>query len=106
MLDRIVDDLEKYAGWLERGRRSANVRSDLQALRTTVAGGDYFELQDTVQALVFALSHVPDGSVRRLLRKSLSVFRAVASQKYDQQVALGQGTGTSALAVSSTRTHE
>jgi hypothetical protein len=89
-LGRIVDDLEKYAGWLERGRRAAGVRGDVQTLRTSIAGGDYFELQDSLQALVFRLRRVPDGSVRRLLHKSLTVFRAVAAQEYYQRAARGK----------------
>jgi hypothetical protein len=87
-LSRIVDDLEKYAGWLGKGDRAAGVRLDLQTLRMSIAGSDYFELQDTVQALVFRLNRVPDGSVRRLFQKGLFTLRALASQQHERRAAL------------------
>jgi hypothetical protein len=81
-LGSIVDDLDKYAGWLGSSARARQVRGEMRVLRTTITSGDYFDLQDSVQALVIALNRVPGGPIRQLFSNSLSVLRAVASRRH------------------------
>jgi hypothetical protein len=82
---RILDDLEKYAGWLGRGIESRRVRNDVTALRA-ILGGDDVELQDTVQALVIDISRVPSSSaIRALLHKSVRDLRTVVSHRLTER---------------------
>jgi hypothetical protein len=57
--------LRRYAGWLDRGRPSAAVRSSVDALGTAVdAGGDTSRL---IQTLEDDIARLPSGGVRKML---------------------------------------
>ena len=57
--------LRRYAGWLDKGRPSATVRSSVDALGTAVeAGRDTSRL---IQTLEDDIARLPSGGVRKML---------------------------------------
>jgi hypothetical protein len=64
-LASLFDTLRRYAGWLDKGRPSATVRSSVAALGTAVeAGGDTSRL---IQTLENDIARLPSGGVRKML---------------------------------------
>ena len=64
-LASLFDTLRRYAGWLDKGRPSATVRSSVDALGTAVeAGGDTSRL---IQTLEDDIARLPSGGVRKML---------------------------------------
>jgi len=78
-LCRILDDLERYAGWLGRGTSPKRVRSDVKELRTLV-GGDYSEFQDGVQLLIVDIGELSNSATRELLQRRAHLLSRVASR--------------------------
>jgi len=65
--------LRRYAGWLDKGRPSATVRSSVDALVTAVdAGADTSRL---VQTLEDDIARLPSGGVRKMLRTTAGGVR-------------------------------
>ena len=65
--------LRRYAGWLDKGRPSATVRSSVDALGTAVeAGGDTSQL---IQTLEDDIARLPSGGVRKMLRTTAGGVR-------------------------------
>jgi hypothetical protein len=74
-LQRPLSDLDRYAGWLTRGRLSVAVRADVQALGAAMDAGS-----DTSLLLVTLdkdIGRLPSGDIRKMLRKSLGEIRAM-----------------------------
>jgi hypothetical protein len=72
---RLLSELHRYAGWLDKDRASGAVRADVQALAAAIdSGGDallcLLELEEDVAQL-------PGGGVRKMLRRALGDIRAV-----------------------------
>jgi hypothetical protein len=64
-LAALFDTLRRYAGWLDKGRPSATVRSSVHALGTAFeAGGDTSQL---IQTLENDIARLPSGGVRKML---------------------------------------
>jgi hypothetical protein len=64
-LAALFDTLRRYAGWLDKGRPSATVRSSVDALGAAVeAGGDTSQL---IQTLEDDIARLPSGGVRKML---------------------------------------
>jgi hypothetical protein len=65
--------LRRYAGWLDKGRPSAAVRSSVDALGTAVdAGADTSLL---IQTLEDDIARLPSGGVRKMLRTTAGGIR-------------------------------
>jgi hypothetical protein len=74
-LQRPLSDLDRYAGWLARGRVSVAVRADVQALGAAMdAGSDTSVLLLTLDK---DIGRLPSGDIRKMLRKSLGEIRAL-----------------------------
>ena len=74
-LQRPLSDLDRYAGWLARGRVSVAVRADVQALGAAMhAGSDTSVLLRTLDK---DIGRLPSGDIRKMLRKSLGEIRAM-----------------------------
>jgi hypothetical protein len=58
--------LQRYAGWLDRGRTSVMVRADVEALGTAIDAG--VDLSLLLSALDANIARLPSGGIRRLLR--------------------------------------
>ncbi len=78
-LGLILDDIERYAGWLGRGTSPKRVRSDVKELRTLV-GGDYSEFQDGVQLLIVDIGELSNSATRELLQKRAHLLSKTASR--------------------------
>jgi len=65
--------LRRYAGWLDKGRPSATVRSSVDALITAVDAGE--ETSQLVQALEDDIARLPSGGVRKMLRATAGGVR-------------------------------
>jgi hypothetical protein len=64
-LAALFDTLRRYAGWLDKGRPAATVRSSVDALGSAVeAGGDTSRL---IQTLEDDIARLPSGGVRKML---------------------------------------
>jgi hypothetical protein len=65
--------LQRYAGWLDRNRASAAVRTDVRALGAAIdAGGDVFAL---LSALDATIARLPGGNIRNMLRATAKQLR-------------------------------
>ena len=74
-LQRPLSDLDRYAGWLARGRVSVAVRADVQALGAAMdAGSDTSVLMRTLDK---DIGRLLSGDIRKMLRKSLGEIRAM-----------------------------
>jgi hypothetical protein len=65
--------LRRYAGWLDRGRPSATVRSSVDALVTAVDAGE--DTSQLVQTLEDDIARLPSGGVRKMLRTTAGGVR-------------------------------
>ena len=65
--------LERYAGWLDRARPSADVRADVVALGTAIANGG--EIAALLGGLDASIGRLPAGAVRTMLRTTAADFR-------------------------------
>ena len=71
--------LQRYAGWLDKGRPSATVRSSVDALGTAVdAGADTSEL---IQTLEDDIARLPSGGVRKMLRTTAGGVRRLLDEQ-------------------------
>jgi hypothetical protein len=77
-ISRILDDLERYAGWLADRTTSKRVRRDLKGLRELMSA-DRASLLDAVQALILDISELSNSATRDLLHKRARVLGALAS---------------------------
>ena len=78
-LKPIYDQLHRYAGWLDRGRPSVTVRTDVQALGTAVdAGADPMPLLEVLNA---NLARLPSGELRKILRAASAKFRCALTEQ-------------------------
>ena len=74
-LQRPLYELDRYAGWLAKGRVSVAVRADVQALGAAMdAGSDTSLLLLTLDK---DIGRLPSGDIRKMLRKSLGEIRVV-----------------------------
>jgi microcompartment protein CcmL/EutN len=65
--------LQRYAGWLDRGRASVAVRTDVQALGAAIdAGADASALLSSLEATIVRL---PGGDMRKMLRVTAGQIR-------------------------------
>lgn len=76
-LKPLYDTLHRYAGWLDRGRRSVMVRADVEALGAAIEA--CVDPTPSLQALDTNLARLPSGDLRKMLRAaSAEIRRAVA----------------------------
>ncbi len=73
----LLDDLEKYAGWLRKGVEATRVRDDVRALRAIV-DGRCSEFETTADLLEINIRKVPESAIRGILSKALRRLRATA----------------------------
>ena len=66
---RILNDLDKYAGWLGRGLERTRVREDVKVLTAVFESG--CDMQEAVATLENDIGKVPYSQVGALLRKAL-----------------------------------
>ncbi len=72
-LAQLYDTLQRYAGWLDRGRTSVMVRADVQALRAAInMDADPSPLLD---ALETSITRLPSGELRTMLRVAAGQMR-------------------------------
>ena len=77
VLRPLYDSLHRYAGWLDRERAAAMVRSDILALGTAIdACADPTPL---LQVLDTNLARLPGGEVRKMLRATSAKMRRVVT---------------------------
>jgi hypothetical protein len=69
------DRLRRYAGWLDRDRTSAIVRTDVDALGVALDAGDNPEA--LLQTLDANLARLPGGELRKMLRAAAREIRRV-----------------------------
>ena len=70
--------LQRYAGWLDRDRASAAVRTDVRALGAAIdAGGDVFAL---LSALDATIARLPLGDIRNMLRATAKQLRGALDE--------------------------
>jgi hypothetical protein len=74
-LARLLDSVARYAGWLGRDRPSIALRANVQALEIAVSAGT--EIAPCLRVLDVDLQRVPDGAVRKILRKALAEISVV-----------------------------
>lgn len=63
---QLYDTLQRYAGWLDRERTSAQVRADVVALGAALESSA--DPGPTLQSLESNLSRLPGGDLRKMLR--------------------------------------
>jgi hypothetical protein len=74
----ILNDLDKYAGWLGRGLEATRVREAVKLLTAVFESG--CDMRDAVDALESDIGKMPSSQVGTLLRKAVRCFRlAVAN---------------------------
>jgi hypothetical protein len=77
-LASLCDTLRRYAGWLDKGRPSAIVRSSVDALGTAVeAGGDTAQL---IRTLEDDIARLPSGGVRKMLATTAGGVRRLLDE--------------------------
>lgn len=64
-VQQLYDTLQRYAGWLDRERTSAMIRTDVRALGVALNAGT--DPQPLLQALDADLARLPGGEVRKML---------------------------------------
>ena len=72
-LASLIVTLRRYAGWLDKGRPSATVRSSVDALVAAVNAGEDISL--LVQTLEDDIARLPSGGVRKMLRATAGGVR-------------------------------
>ena len=65
--------LERYAGWLDGARPSADVRADIARLGTAIANGG--EIAALLGGLDASIGRLPTGPLRTMLRTTAADFR-------------------------------
>jgi hypothetical protein len=76
---QLYQTLQRYAGWLDRERASATVRTDVQALGAALDAGT--DPRPLLLALENNLARLPGGELRKLLRAAAGkIRRAVEAQ--------------------------
>jgi hypothetical protein len=72
---QLVGELQRYGGWLGKGRPAMLVRADVQALEAALdASADPSPL---LLALDTSISGLPSGEIRRILRIAARRMRSV-----------------------------
>ena len=70
--------LHKYAGWLDRERVAAQVRTEVKALGAALdAGGDP---RPQLRAVETALARLPSGELRKMLRLAAGKMRGALGE--------------------------
>lgn len=72
--DRLLSELQRYAGWLAKDHASVAVRADVEALGTAL--GSAGETSTCLLALDRDIGRLPSGGIRTMLRKTLIGIRA------------------------------
>ena len=65
--------LQRYAGWLDRARPSADVKADVVTLGTAIANGG--EIAAMLDGLDASIGRLPTGAVRTILLTTAADFR-------------------------------
>jgi hypothetical protein len=65
--------LQRYAGWLDRGRASAAVRADVASLGTAIDTGA--ETSSLLSGLDTSIARVPTAAMRKILRTTAGEIR-------------------------------
>jgi hypothetical protein len=65
--------LQRYAGWLDRDRASAAVRTAVQALGAAIDAGT--DTSSLLVALDASIARLPAGDMRRMLRVTVGQIR-------------------------------
>lgn len=71
--------LHKYAGWLERGRAAAAVRTNVASLGTAIESGA--ETARLLSALDTSIAQLPGGAVRKMLQIAAGDIRRALETK-------------------------
>jgi hypothetical protein len=69
----ILNDLDKYAGWLGRGLEATRVREAVKLLTAVFESG--CDMRHAVDALESDIRKMPSSQVGTLLRKAVRCFR-------------------------------
>jgi hypothetical protein len=77
-VSRILNDLDKYAGWLGRGLEPTRVRKDVKVLTAVFESG--CDMQEAVDTLENDIGKVPNSHVGALLRKAIRGLRIVVAE--------------------------
>jgi hypothetical protein len=78
-LKPLYDNLERYAGWLDREHTSAMVRANVQVLGAAINAST--DPSRALQALDVDLARLPSGELRKMLRTAVAkIRRAIAEQ--------------------------
>ena len=78
-VDRVLGDLDRYAGWLGRGVEPTRVRDDVKALFAAIESG--FDIETIVTALEVDLRKVSSTSIRALLQKTVRLLREIRNRQ-------------------------
>lgn len=70
--------LQRYAGWLDRDRASAAVRTGVQALGNAIDTGA--DTQAPLSALDVTIARLPGGDMRKMLREKAGQIRRALNQ--------------------------
>lgn len=70
---RLYLTLQRYAGWLDRGRASAAVRADVASLGTAIDAGA--ETSALLNGLDTSIARVPTPAMRKILRATAGEIR-------------------------------
>ena len=65
--------LQRYAGWLDRGRASVAVRADVASLGMAIDAGG--ETSSVLSALDTSIARLPTSAMRRILRGAVVEIR-------------------------------
>jgi len=65
--------LQRYAGWLDRGRASVAVRADVASLGTALDTGG--ETSSVLGGLDTSIARLPTSAMRKMLRVTVSEIR-------------------------------
>jgi hypothetical protein len=74
----ILNDLDKYAGWLGRGLERTRVREAVKLLTAAFDAG--CDMREAVDALESDIGKTPSSQVATLLRKAVRDFRLAAAK--------------------------
>lgn len=77
-VSRILNDLDKYAGWLGRGVEPTRVRGDVKVLTAVFESGR--DMQEAVDTLEHDIAKVPSSHVGALLRKAIRGLRLAVAE--------------------------
>ena len=77
-VSRILDDLDKYAGWLGRGFEPSRVREDVKVLTAVFESG--CDMQQAVDTLESDIGKVQSSHVGALLRKAVRGLRLAVAE--------------------------